>query len=230
VFGPSRQFNFGSYGRRRSRWRLPRWLLLLLGGLVAGAAAVIVIQERYLPPRLSASASETLRRSLDDIEIEQLRLKQELAETRRRLETALADRKTLADDLGASRASAGRLRDELTSVVASLPPDPRGGAVEVRAGRFTAQDGLLSYDVVLTRRRATGKPTPGIMQLLVAGESERGTPTTVTAQPIALSNTSQEVVRGKVPLPDGFTPRQTTVQVLDRVAGNSLGMRVLLVN
>jgi hypothetical protein len=37
------------------------------------------------------------------------------------------------------------------------------------------------------------------------------------------------VVRGSLALPDGFRPRQTTVQVLDRPGGKLLGMRVILV-
>jgi hypothetical protein len=36
-------------------------------------------------------------------------------------------------------------------------------------------------------------------------------------------------VRGSQALPDGFKPRETTIQVLDRVAGKPLGMRVMLV-
>jgi hypothetical protein len=230
VFGQSRHVGFGSYGSRRSGWHLPRWLQWLLGGIAVGAAAVIGIQERYLPPRLSASASEELRRSLDDLDVERLHLKQELGELSRRLEMALAEKKVLASELGTSRTTIDRLRDELTLVVSSLPPDPRGGFIEVRAGRFTAKDGMLSYDVVLTQDQPNDKPLPGIMQLLVAGESERGTQSTVTAKPIALSIGRHEVVRGSLQLPEGFRPRQTTVQVLDRVAGKSLGMRVLLVD
>jgi hypothetical protein len=38
-----------------------------------------------------------------------------------------------------------------------------------------------------------------------------------------------EIVRGRIELPEGFKPQQTTVQVLEREAGRSLGMRVLLV-
>jgi hypothetical protein len=37
-------------------------------------------------------------------------------------------------------------------------------------------------------------------------------------------------LRGSLPLPDAFVPRQTTIQVLDRVGGKVLGMRVMLVS
>ena len=56
-----------------------------------------------------------------------------------------------------------------------------------------------------------------------------GTPTSLKLKPIALNLGSHEVMRGSLPLPEGFKPRQTTVQVLDRAAGKPLGMRVLRV-
>lgn len=227
MFGRSKHVVFESYGRRRSRWRLPRWLVLLLVGSVVGAGAVVTVQERYLPPRLTAGASAALRSAFEQADAERLRLRDELGATQRRLESTLSEKKAVADELASSRATAVRLRDDLASVVTSLPPDPRGGAVAVRAGRFTANGGLLNYDIVLTRERAAGKPMSGTLQLLVAGESEHGTPSTVTAKPIPLSVGGHEVVRGSLPLPEGFRPRQTTIQVLDRFAGKPLGMRVL---
>ena len=229
MFGRSRPVAFNPYGRRRSRWRLPRWLVLLLLGAAAGVAGVIVAQERYLPPRLSADASVKLRSSFETAEAERLRLKGELAATTQQLEATRAERKALTDELGTSRASVGQLRDDVSSVVASLPPDPRGGGVEVRAGRFTAKAGMLSYDVVLTRERAAGKPMAGVMQLVVAGEGARGADTSASLKPVALSIGSHQVVRGSLPLPEGFRPRQATIQVLDRSGGKLLGMRVILV-
>ncbi|HEY1392275.1 MAG TPA: hypothetical protein VFV25_02805, partial [Methylibium sp.] len=151
--------------------------MLLLIGIAIGAGGVIVVQERYLPPRLSADASAKLSSAFVQADAQRLRLKTELSETTKRLDTALADRKSLADELAASRAAAERLGKDVASVVASLPPDPRGGgrgSVEVRAGQFTAKGGMLAYDVVLTRERATGKPITGVMQLAVSGEAARG--------------------------------------------------------
>ena len=230
VFRRSRQVTFSSYGSRRSRWALPRWLVLLLVGAVLGAGGVVVVQERYLPPRLSASASAQLRSAYEQADVDRQRLKAELGEAQKQLEIARSEKGGLADALAASRGTADRLRDDLIAVVDGLPPDPRGGSVSVRAGQFTAKGAVLNYSVVLMREsRNNGKPLPGILQLVVAGESGRGAQTTVALAPISLSLGSLEVVRGSLPLPEGFRPRQTTVQVLDRVAGKPLGMRVILV-
>lgn len=229
MFGQSKPVVFERYGRQRSRWRLPRWLLLLLLGAMVGSGGLFLLQERYLPPRLSANESTALRSAFAQADAERQRLQRELGEAGKQLATALADKKRQDAELAAPHATAQRLRDDLAAVIGALPPDPRGGTVEVRAGRFAAQAGALAYDVVLTRERAAGAPLAGVMQLSVAGASARGVETSVTLKPVDLSIGSHEIVRGGQPLPEGFRPRQATVQVLDRAGGTPLGMRVMLV-
>ena len=229
MFAYSKPVPFNPYGRRRSRWRLPRWAVLLLAGTAIGAGAVVYVQERHLPPRLSVSESTQLTSAFTQADAERSQLKSSLADTDHRLAAALAEKKALVDELADTRAKAERLRDDLALAVNALPADPRGGSVEVRAGRFTTQGGAMLYEVVLTRERASAKALPGVLQLVVAGQSARGVETSVVLKPVALSLSSMAVVRGSLPLPEGFKPRQTTVQVLDKPAGRSLGMRVLAV-
>lgn len=229
MFGQFKPVAFEPYGRRRSRWRLPRWLVLLLGGISIGAGGVVFVQERYLPPRLSADASTTLRSAFEQADAERLRLQRALVDTTQRLDTALAEKKRQDDELAAPRAATQRLQGDLAAVIAVLPPDPRGGSVEVRGGRLGTQGGALVYDVVLTRERDTAQPLAGVMQLSVAGASARGSETSVNLKPLDVSIGKHQVLRGSLPLPDGFKPRQATVQVLDRIGGKVLGMRVLLV-
>lgn len=227
MFGSSKPVVLQPYGRRRTRASVPRWLLLWLVGVAAGAGAVVWVQERYLPPRLSAEASAALRTAFDKADAERQRLAGELAGTAKRLDAALTEKKALGAELAGGRAVAERLQGDLAAVVAALPADPRGGSVEVRAARFSAQGGALGYDVVLTRERAAGKPLAGVMQLLVTGESARGGSSTVSLKPVAVAIGGHEVLRGSLPLPEGFKPLQTTIQVLDRAGGKVLGMRVL---
>ena len=228
MFGRSQELVF-SYGRKRTRWRLPRWLLLLMVGVLLGAAAVILVQERYLPPRLSADDSAGLRSEFERADAERQRLKLNLAGAQKRLAETQLLQQAGADALAASLASTARSRDELATVVTALPPDPRGGAVAVRAGRFTVKGAELEYNIVLTRERAVGQPVPGTLQLLVAGESERGVQAVVTPKAIPLLLGSHAVLRGSLALPAGFKPRQTTIQVFDQPAGRPLGMRVLAI-
>jgi hypothetical protein len=229
MFGRSKPVIFDPYGGRRSRRRVPRWLVLLASGIAVGAAGVIFVQESYLPPRLSADASTKLRAAFEQADGERTRLKSELADTARRLDAALAEKKTLGDELRGSRQTIDGLRDNLASVVASLPPDPRGGAVQVRAARFSTEGGKLVYDILLSRDRAGGKPLSGVMQLVVVGAAARGRDASIKLTPVAVSLGSFASLRGSLPLPDGFDAREASINVLDRPDGKLLGMRVMRV-
>ena len=80
MFGRSKPVLFES-SRRRSRARVPRWLVLLLAGIAVGVAGVLIVQERYLPPRLSYSDTIELRNSYETTEAARVKLKSELGET-----------------------------------------------------------------------------------------------------------------------------------------------------
>lgn len=227
MFGQFKPVVFDPYGRRRSRVRVPRWLVLLLVGTALGVGGVICVQERYLPQRLSADASAKLTASFEEANGERLRLRTELANTTQLLQTAIAAKKALADELAVSRDSVQGLREDVASLAASLPPDPRGGAVQVRAARFTTDGAKLIYNVVLSRDRAGSKPLTGVMQFVVAGSAKRGPQTSIKLAPVAVSVGSVENVRGGLALPEGFDARQATVNVLDRRDGKLLGMRVM---
>jgi len=227
MFGRSKPVFFEPYGRRRRGWRIPRWLVLLLFGGALGAAGIVFVQERYLPPRLSSDETIKLRSAYEEADSARKRLQTDLGTTTKQLQTALADTKSLGAELAAAKATAEGYRDNMAAVVASLPPDPRAGPIEVRAGRFVVKSGALGYDVVTTR--ASSKPMGAVLQFATAGDSARGTETTVTSKAVPVSLGALDVTRGSVPLPEGFRPRQTTIQLLDREGGRLLAMRVFLV-
>lgn len=227
MFGSRKAVVFDPYRGRRRRG-VPAWLLLLVLGIALGVAAVLAAQHKLLPPRLSAAESHALRASFDQADAERARLQQAHDSLQQQLDKATAELRQRDTALGAARAAADAARADLVALLAALPPDPRAGrnTVEVRAGRFTARRGSLDYQVVLTRRK-TARPLAGVMQFVVGGTSAAGKPATLTMDPVALSIEGHEVASGSMGLPDDFTPRQTTVQVLDRPAGRLLGMRVL---
>ena len=218
---------FEPYGARRKAVRVPRWLTLLLLGIVLGAGGLFYIQERYLPPRLSPSESAALRTNFEQADTERKALKGQLAETSKKLEAALAEKASTTDLLNKERKALEPLRSDLAALVAVLPPDPRGGSVEVRGGNLSARDGKLDYAVVLTRDKAA-RPLNAQMKLTVNGEAAKGGESNIAIDPVPVTIGSQEIARGSAALPAGFRPRQATIQVVD-AAGKLLGMRVLLV-
>lgn len=228
MFASSKPVVFDPYRRQRRRGiGLPGWAWLLLAGLAAGAGGVLYLQAEVLPPRLSGAESAALLQRADQSRDEAARLQAELAQARQKLQAATGAQQRSAEEAAAARQAAEALRDDLAALIAVLPPDPRDGAVAVRVGRFSTSEGKLDYDLVLTRDRAGARPLQGVLQLVVAGQAAGGRETAVRLQPVALTLGAHEVVRGSAALPEGFTPQRTTIQVLDRPAGKSLGMRVL---
>ena len=110
MFGSNKPVVLDRYGHRRSRLRIPRWLVLLLLGIATGAGGLIYLQENHLPKRLSASASVELQQAYTQADAERTQLKADLAATTKKLETALAEAKTNATELAASRQTVDRLR------------------------------------------------------------------------------------------------------------------------
>jgi hypothetical protein len=229
MLGSSKPIPFDPYRRRRSRRGPPRWLLLMLLGIGLGAAGVLYVQERHLAPRLSAEASARLRESFERSDAERQRLQAELTATSDKLRSTLDEAKRLAAEVGARGETVQRLRQDIASLVASLPPDPRNTPVAVRAARFEVQGDTLAYNVVLSREHAGKNPFGGVMQLVVAGASGRADDTVALA-PVPVSVGLYDTVRGSLPLPQGFKPRRTTIHVLDKVGGKLVGMRVMNVN
>jgi hypothetical protein len=227
MFGRSNKpVTFDPYAGRRSRRRVPRWLLLLLGGIGLGAGGLYFAQERYLPPRLSPAESAKLRGEFDTADAARRRLEGELQQTRKRLDETLVEQKKLTGELTSARAEADSLKGNLGSLVAAFPPDPRGGSVEVRAARITGNGASVNYDVLLTRGgRNAGKPLDGSVRFTVEGDVG-GVAKTFVAPALPVAMGAQEVLRGELTLPEGMRPRQVTIQIMDRAGGRQLGMRV----
>jgi hypothetical protein len=175
MFGRSKPVVFDRYASRRSRSIMPRWLWLLLFGAALGAGGVIYVQQEHLPQRLSATESGQLRTAFESAESERTRLAAELAQSKLDRETALAEAKRLTDELAVNQRERVALRGNIEAVLDSLPPDPRGGAVEVRSARFDVDGENLGFDIVLTRAaKAAATPFNGVLQFAVAGKTARG--------------------------------------------------------
>jgi hypothetical protein len=229
MFGRSKPVVFDRYASRRSRRWIPRWFWLLLLGAAIGAGAVVYVQQEVLPPRLSLLESNRLQAAYAAAEGERSRLESELGQASTRLEAALAEQQRVAAELAASVRERAALHDSIEALLAALPPDPRGGAIEVRAARFRVDGDQLGYDVVLVRPQPGATPFGGVLQLVLAGRTAGGTETTVALDPVKVAVGRFEIASGALPMPGGFVPREATIRVLDRVDGKTFGTRVIYV-
>lgn len=240
LFGRNKPVVFDRYGSsRRSGFPIPRWLLILMLGIVLGAGGLSYVERNVLPPRLTPAESQELLARATRLETDLKRLQGELdrttAEARTAAQTAAreiastrAENAKLSTELATARASVAPLQRDIELFNAILPPDPRGSAVAVRAASFASNAGKLGYHVLLTRDTKDGKTFEGVMELVVTGA--RGSrDDTVTLDPVPVTLERYRHVQGELALPAGFDGRQVTVRVLDRAGGRLIGMRVLYV-
>lgn len=236
LFGRPKEIIFDP-GRSSRRGQMPAWLPWIGSGMIAGALALFFIQENFGPPRLSPVESQKIKTEHDAAVQARDSAEKRETETRTslqaRLDTALADLDKVREDLARrNAASAGAdatiasLQSDVAMYERMMPPDPRGNAVGIRAARFEHENGGLNYHVLLSRREGE-KPLNGTMQLIVSGRKANGTAERVTlpAVPVQVGNFLH--VKGQEALPSGFEPNQTAIRVLDKIAGQQVGMRVI---
>jgi len=226
MFGRSKSAAFKPYALRSSRpsRRIPAWLLWLLFGVILGVSAVLFVQQNYLPPRLTAGESARLTQQLAQLQValgnSQSQLEQATADITRRQ----GEQTALAAELDKARSALQPLQQDLVLLLDALPSDPRGGDIQIRAGRFFNDGNALDYHLVLTREGRNAMR--GSVQFAVEGRYPSGRVGTVELDPLPLTLEQFQNVHGKVALPDGMHARQITIRVLDQ-AGRQQAMRVI---
>jgi len=229
MFGRSRPVVFDPYRHQRRRGGLPRWAWLLLAGLTLGAGGVILAQERWLPPRLSAAESARLRSAFEQAEAERSRLQQALTSTTRERDDARSAREALAKQHAELSARVEAFDADLAFAVDALPPDPREGAVALRAVQASVRQGALHYELALSHGQPGGRAIDGVLQMEISGQAADGSERRVALQPVERRIAPRDVMRGRVPLPSAFAPAQVTLRVVDRRTEQRLGMRIVRV-
>ena len=235
LFGRPKEIIFDP-GRGARRGQLPAWLPWIGSGMIAGALCLFFIQENVGPPRLTPAQSQKLQLERDEAVQAKDNAERRETETRSslqaRLDNALGELDQVRGELdrrNAASASADAtiagLRRDVALYEDMLPPDPRGNAVGIRAARFAREKGALNYHVLLSRQQG-GKPFDGTLQMVVTGKKASGTPERVTLPAVPVQVGEYLHVKGLEELPSGFEPNQTSIRVLDKVAGQQVGMRV----
>lgn len=199
---------------KRSR-RLPRWLVLLLIGIGLGAGGVLFLQANYGPQRLTVEQSEQLHTELSAANLERQRLQSQLDEAITQRDSNQSSQEQLSSDLAAARSQLETLRQELVLFQDAVPPDPRGGDIGVRSARFKREPGALDYQLLVMRDKDTGKAFEGTVEITVDGNFANGRRDRITPEALPLTLTRYDHRVGKLPLPEGFTPRSVTIRVLD---------------
>lgn len=218
MFGRSQRavFKPSVYQPGKRTRRMPRWLVLLLIGILLGAGGVLFLQTNYGPQRLTAEQSEQLHSELSAANLDRQRLQLQLDETRTQRDTTQSAQHQLTDELAQARERIAALTQDLAVFQEAAAPDPRGGNIGVRWATFRQQEpGQLAYQALIMRENATERAFQGNITFEVAGTYRGGRRDTVTADPVPLKLERYSHAQGTITLPADFTPRTVTIRVMD---------------
>jgi len=221
VFQPT------AYGSSRRRRGVPRWLMLILTGVVLGAGGVLFLQKSYGPKRLTVEQSEQLHHDLNSANIDKQRLQSELAQHTQDLAEAKATIETQASQLRQAQEQVAKQQQDIQLLASDIPPDPRGTSPGIRAAEFRNDAGQLDYRVLVMQDNADSPIFDGKMTLVVEGTYPNGRSNTVSLPPVEFNVGRYNYVQGSLPLPDGLKARLVTIRVTEGDSARLSAMRII---
>lgn len=226
-----RVFQPTAYGpsRRRHR-RFPRWLMLMLTGIVLGAGGLLFLQTSYGPQRLTVEQSEQLNFDLNSANLEKQRLQSQLNQQSHQLKETQAKLEEQANQLQRMQASVAPLQEDIRRFAQAMPPDPRGTSPGIRAASFRHADGNLQYQLLIMQDDPKAKPFEGQAEFVVAGRYPNGRTANIELEGFPLSVDYYAHLDGSLELPASFIPRQVTIKVLQGDTRRQVATRILNVS
>lgn len=228
MFGRSSRKPFKPYtlGASKPRRRLPGWLVALVLGFVGGAAGLLYVQQEHMAPRLSAGESQQITMQAAQMSDALAKTQAQLDQANKDLVAKQAENENLSQNLARAQTALKPLQEDLALLQEVLPADPRGGDLQIRAGRFYNEAEGLSYHVVLTQNESAKAAFEGSLQFVVQGRYPNGRTASLALDPVPLEVAGFQNMHGTVPLPDGLQASQITTRVLNGDGATS-AMRVI---
>jgi hypothetical protein len=229
VFKPS------PYETSRRRKGLPRWVILMLLGILIGASGVLFVQTSYGPKQLSVMDSQKLIGEMNSATLEKQRLQTQVDEFTQKLELERSEyaqtRKSLEEEVSKLQALVEPLREQLNLFAQTLPFDPKYGAVGISTAQFIQgkSGGKLSYLLWVMQEKADRPTFTGKLLLAFEGRHADGRNETISISPIALNIAHYQHITGQADLPEGFVARRVSAKILDADGKKQLTWRVMQV-
>lgn len=230
MFGSSKRqaFRPTAYGNSRRRG-IPRWLVLLLTGIVLGAGGLLFLQKSYGPTRLTVEQSEQLHYDLNSANMDKQRLQSQLNQHVQDLKEARARIQVQDVELQERQAEIDRLTTDVALFAETAPADPRGTSPGIRAVSLNFADGQLDYHILVMQDADKVKPFSGEVTLVAAGRYSNGRNGNEELEPFPISLERYSHLLGTVEVPEGFTPREVTIQIRAEGSERVSAMRVIRV-
>ncbi|MCQ9615861.1 hypothetical protein L1889_03390 [Paenalcaligenes niemegkensis] len=119
-----------AYGHSRRKRRIPRWLVLMLTGVVIGVGGLLFIQTSYGPTRLTVEQSEQLHFDLNSANSENQRLQSQLGQVTRELDDTQIALESQRSKVENHDSVVTALERDIKLFADAMPADPRGTSPE----------------------------------------------------------------------------------------------------
>lgn len=215
MFGSSKRHAFKptAYGSTRRRRRIPRWLALMLAGVVLGAGGLLFLQKSYGPTRLTVEQSEQLHYDLNSANLDKQRLQSQLNQKTRDLTETKSGLANESTKLAQTETRIEKLETDIALFVKAMPADPRATSPGIHAADFKNNEGQLDYKILVMQDADKSDPFKGVLELIAAGRYSSGKKSNITLPPVHIELGRYKHVIGSLPLPEGFTARQVTIRI-----------------
>ncbi|WP_368644180.1 hypothetical protein ABRY97_13195 [Castellaniella ginsengisoli] len=233
--GPKRPtFKPTPYGYTRRSRGIPRWLLLLITGIVLGAGGVLFLQRSYGPQRLTAEQSEQLRTDLHTANLESQRLSVEADKIRAEIKQARQDQQEQSARAEQLRKQVADMAAGVSNLIEAIPPDPRGTSPGIRSADMVSRDGGVDYRILLIQDLPEGQTEipalRGQIKLIAQGVYPNGNTAYVELVEQPLDMGRYIALEGRAELPNkAFRPRQVTIQITGEGSDKIIATRTIRV-
>jgi hypothetical protein len=232
MFGSSKRnvFKPTAYGTTRRSRRVPRWLMLMLTGVVLGSGGLLFLQKSYGPTRLTVEQSEQLHYELNSIKMDKQRLQTQVGQQTRELADLRGKLDAQTKEVQEARAFVDKAKGDLQIFIAAMPADPRGTSPGIRAATFRDAKGQLEYEILVMQDEGKTERFSGEVELVVAGRYTNGRNGNIEIPPFGIELERYTHTQGTAPLPEGFTPRQVTIKVTREGSPKQVATRTIRVS
>lgn len=221
VFKPT------AYGHSRRKRRIPRWLVLMITGMILGAGGLLFIQKSYGPPMLTVEQSQQLHDELNRVKSENQRLQSQIALAERERDESLTQVDSFKNRLENHDSIVSTLEKDLNLFANAIPADPRGTSPGIRAADLANNKGALDYSILIMQDEDKTDEFKGTMKLSVQGRYPNGRTGHIDLDPVDINLERYTYVEGSAELPAGMTARQVTIQVYPENNQRAAAMRII---
>lgn len=216
LFGSSkRTFKPTPYGSTRKKRRVPRWLILMLTGIVLGSGGLLFIQKSYGPPVLTVQQADALRQELNSTNLEKQRLQSQVDRQSHEIDELRASLDKQNQKASTAEKSLNDLTSNIQVLVDAIPPDPRGTSPGIRAAEFTTNDGNLLYKLLVMQNKRDAATIKGKVDFAVQGRYPSGQTTTIELAAGNIEVGFYASLNGSAALPKAFIPVMVTIRIRD---------------